>query len=730
MGAGNVSVVEFILRNCDGIDINTENFLGETPLILASFNGYKEIVKLLLEVEGIDINKGDRDTALIKASSHGHSDVVKLLLARENIDINKRGMLGWTALIIASFYGESEVVKLLLEKKGIDINKDDDAWLTALYYALNEGHLEIVKLLLRSPDIDMNKLYNGVAVLWMGYVRGHKEIVQLLLENPKTNITKGLVSDGEVREQIRNLIYHKDRGNMEPAEELIVASLLGNNTSVAAILKNHEGIENTQDSLHRTPLFWASTRGHIKVLEELLTHTQIQVNTRSTDGATALYQASRYGLLDILTLLLEQPSIDVNTGPLNRKTPLVAATIHGHSEVVEKLLSVVKTNVNNATFDGKTALIYAVSTRHVDIIELLLRCPQTDTSLMNEEYKTAFDIAKEKNQTESIKLFTSRGSLQINEGHTCCSKSINRGLHKAVKNNNLAWIKSFLVCPGIDLNIHNKDGYTPLNLATERGQKEMVKILLADQRIDVNRLNTGQKQNVVLIASEKGNIDILKLLLLHPQTFVNQRNANGDSALSWALKKYRIPPNIRIAKLLIKCPKTQASNASIDKMQEEPELRKLYEVSKETKQTTCCHDVKQSLLHKAWVGDFRAIRGLLQCPGSELNVNFFDVKGRTPLYIAAMLGHLLAVDVLLDHDDVNVNISARLNRGPDRGTAFSIASQNFHFEVMKTLIQYQYTDECKGWCSDSWVENHLKLCEESNATPEFKDLPPINSGTG
>ena len=191
----------------------------------------------------------------------------------------------------------------------------------------------------------------------------------------------------------------------------------------------------------------------------------------------------------------------------------MAASIFGHSEVVGRLLSVVDIDVNFATFNGKTALIHAVSSKKHNTIELLLRCPQTDSSIFDEEYKTAFDRAQEMNDTKSVALFTSRGTLQITKGHTCCSKTINRGLHRAVKREDLTWINTFLICPEIDINVNNNDGYTPLNLATEIGLRGMVEIFLKDQRIDVNKPNARRKQHVLLIASGRGHADIVHLLL-------------------------------------------------------------------------------------------------------------------------------------------------------------------------------------------------------------------------
>ena len=51
-------MVKFILDNCNGVDINSEDRFENTPLIKASQNGHHDIVNLLLDKDGIDINRG------------------------------------------------------------------------------------------------------------------------------------------------------------------------------------------------------------------------------------------------------------------------------------------------------------------------------------------------------------------------------------------------------------------------------------------------------------------------------------------------------------------------------------------------------------------------------------------------------------------------------------------------------------------------------------------------
>ena len=81
-------------------------------------------------------------------------------------------------------------------------------------------------------------------------------------------------------------------------------------------------------------------------------------------------------------------------------------------------------------------------------------------------------------------------------------------------------------------------------------------------------------------------------------------------------------------------------------------------------------------------------------------MNTVDKKGRTPLYIAAMMGHIEAVKVLLQNQDVGVNIG----RNGNGGTAFSIASEKSHFDVMEAMIANGKSNKGKGWCIDSWTD--------------------------
>ena len=246
--------------------------------------------------------------------------------------------------------------------------------------------------------------------------------------------------------KIDNIIPGEENTNIESeVSEVFAAAILGNATRISNLIKmkTNRNRVNIYDSYQRTPIFWASTRGHTDVVDILVGEDALVNVGRSGNGANPLYQASKYGLFGTVSTLLQHPMIDINQVTFENNTSLMVASKYGHSKIVKKLLSVVNINVNHATFDGMTALFYAVWASQPTTLELLIRCPKTNTNLKDEEYMTALDRANEKNQSELIDLFRTRGYVQKLKGHTCCSRTINRGLHVAVKNVDLHWIKTF-----------------------------------------------------------------------------------------------------------------------------------------------------------------------------------------------------------------------------------------------------------------------------------------------
>src|SRR3984885_5683735 len=164
---GQESIVDYLLRS-------TKLLLPYVNhcLFVASEKGYYKLVKLLLEVEGVD-PAAEENKAIRFASKNGHTEVVKLLLNRGKVDPTAEGNY---AIRVASENGHTKVVKLLLAVKGVDPTADNNY---AIRFASENGHTEVVRLLLAVHRVDPTADKN-YAIRYAS-MNGHTEVVKLFL---------------------------------------------------------------------------------------------------------------------------------------------------------------------------------------------------------------------------------------------------------------------------------------------------------------------------------------------------------------------------------------------------------------------------------------------------------------------------------------------------------------------------------------------------------------------
>jgi len=129
-----------------GVNVNAIDKYEDTALIMASKNGYYEVIKILLEA-GANVNavNDSGNTSLIWASRKGYYEIVKLLLDNK-ADVNAANGVGNTSLIFATIINHLKIIKLLLEKEA-DVNAVNRGGGTALTWAISNNRPDIIKIL-------------------------------------------------------------------------------------------------------------------------------------------------------------------------------------------------------------------------------------------------------------------------------------------------------------------------------------------------------------------------------------------------------------------------------------------------------------------------------------------------------------------------------------------------------------------------------------------------------
>jgi len=167
-------------------DFNAYDYMGMTALTWAAERGHEEGVKMLLQREDINPDKGDTEwgrTPLSWAAENGHEGVVMMLLEREDVNPNQPdAKYGQTPLSWAAENGHEGVVKMLLEREDVNPNQADtvSVW-TPLSWAAWNGYGGVVKLLLERKDVRTTTLDNNHQTpLSLALSNGHAGVARIL----------------------------------------------------------------------------------------------------------------------------------------------------------------------------------------------------------------------------------------------------------------------------------------------------------------------------------------------------------------------------------------------------------------------------------------------------------------------------------------------------------------------------------------------------------------------
>lgn len=418
--------------------LNTElvDEYGLTPLHLAAMHNDVNLIQALIK-QGMDpniVNQKNRETPLMRAAILGANQAIKALL-KSGANIHLKDANGNTALMWAvSSKDFPKTVRLLL-KNGARIDEKRNDGLTPLMWAAKLGLIKSVKVLLEN-GANPNLLDNQGKTAFAWAIDGeHAEIAHILLKSgasaPNTNMLRHTpitaITDLPATYQTKGKTLAKEQSVVEDMTPLLLAIHAEDLSLMQELIQAGANV-NTPDSQKITPLMWAIGYQSLEMVKMLL-HAGADVNTFSAETNPPLLIAAGYNNKEIVEDLLKYKA-NINVKNIHGTTPLFrASTLHfqieqaqkqaeeygkdpellpqdtaeKHAEIA-KLLIQRGANVNETNNDSETPLLWAVRlSGHAPIVKVLLDAG-ADIHHKNNKGRDAFDIAKDVNDPEVLRL--------------------------------------------------------------------------------------------------------------------------------------------------------------------------------------------------------------------------------------------------------------------------------------------------------------------------------------
>jgi ankyrin repeat protein len=493
-----------------------------------------------------------------------------------------------------------------------------------------------------------------------------------------------------VNEVSRHAVYQamcfadRDWTSERKASALHGAAHFGLDSMVAVMVKGGENV-NVLDGLGATPLMYAATRGHLPMIDKLL-RSGARADVVCRLGTTALTRAIRKVKLDVAERLLDEEHIAINAidhegyssrknalnlalegrlarqqlldrrltrddlslGPysdyVDHRTALIHACVMKlPAGIVSKLIAK-KPDLLETTGPGRwTALTYAVRHGNVDNLNVLLDAG-AKIDHRDSQKATALMRAIDWNRVSAARVLLARGA-SWNEhdryGRTLLHAAAINGRHEALK---------FLLDEneGLDVDVQDKDGMTPLHDAVRKRHEHCVSILAsARARCDIpDKLG----QTAYRMAKEQDSDVILRAL----------STAEGHAVMAGTLAPTNKP-------LLLSIPWE-----SDDAIKE----RLVHASKDDINQLGTIWD--RSAIHRAAIAGRTNLVKMLVEAGA--NVNARDNWSATPLSMAIERNNRPLVKLL-------ISLGADVNIRKSPGSLWEVAFNGNHDHIAMMLIE-------------------------------------------
>jgi len=181
--AGYLDMVKYLLTK--GVNIESKNKWNNNALMNAALTGYVEIGKLLIEHgANIEVHGSENYTPLQTALAYNNPDFA-LMLLNNGAKVKTTDFIDQPPIILASWYGNPQIIKTLVEK-GSDINYAASDNNSVLHNVCSNGNIESIDYLIqKGANVNLVNA-DGELPLHIVTTQNNSDAVKLLVKKTTT----------------------------------------------------------------------------------------------------------------------------------------------------------------------------------------------------------------------------------------------------------------------------------------------------------------------------------------------------------------------------------------------------------------------------------------------------------------------------------------------------------------------------------------------------------------
>jgi ankyrin repeat protein len=440
---GRSDLVQLLLDNRVPVDDRKFNPFP-TPLHLAIMGGHLKTMDVLLAKEANPSLKtfNDINALQMAVKMSNYEALQKIPFYRA--DLQSRMVNNITTLGMAASKGNLSIVVWLLDQ-GADIKASDKVGFTPLHHAVKNNRVETaMELIDRGADINARDV-NDMTPLMIAAASGALESAALLLD-------RGSMVNVAKQNGMSAISYAVKQTSLDMLD----------------LLADHQADLTILDSYGQN-LFHLAAKANDPRVITWLKSKGLDINSPDNSGETPVYRAAAAKCMRAFKAFIRQGA-DINRPKNNGYTPLMYCVYEDREEFASELISA-GADVNAKLPDGRTALTIAASRSTRSMVKELMDAG-AETGVFYGEGYSLLDAAWQ----NDFAMF----NYLLEAGIDPAMRSPDRHWLIAM---DAAWFDErkyldALFKHGIDVNITDEEGQTPLYVATRRGHTNLIHHLL------------------------------------------------------------------------------------------------------------------------------------------------------------------------------------------------------------------------------------------------------------